>query len=111
VDPHPSCAAGSAIHKLRPFNCWGGFFNLKYFFKQIKFKQMQKNVGIWIVVIGVIMMIYTGFNYVTKEKVVDLGAIEINKEKSHPVNWSPIVGAILIVGGIVLIASSKKKLL
>lgn len=54
------------------------------------------------------MIIYTGFNFITKEKVVDAGPIEINKEKNHPVQWSPIVGVVLVVGGIALIALNKK---
>ena len=67
-----------------------------------------KTAGIILIVIGILMMIYTGFNYVTTEKVVDLGPIKINKEKNHPVEWSPIIGAVLLVGGIVIIVSSKK---
>jgi len=54
------------------------------------------------------MIIYTGFNYVTTEKVVDLGPIEINAEKNHPVQWSPIIGIVLLVGGIVIVLSDKK---
>ena len=54
------------------------------------------------------MMAYTGFNYVTTEKVVDFGPIQVNKEVNHPINWSPIAGIILAVGGIVLIVTSKK---
>ena len=69
----------------------------------------SKNIGIVIVIIGILMMIYTGFNYVTTKKVVDLGPIEIKKEENHPVNWSPILGGVLIVGGIILIASGKKQ--
>lgn len=68
-----------------------------------------KFLGIATIVIGLLMMIYTGFNYVTTEKVVDLGVIEINKQNNHPIQWSPIVGLALIVGGIVLIAFNKKK--
>jgi len=68
----------------------------------------MKSLGIVLATIGLIMMIYTGFNFVTKEKVVDLGPIEINKETNHPVQWSPIVGVVLLVGGIVVIVSSKK---
>jgi uncharacterized membrane protein YdcZ (DUF606 family) len=41
--------------------------------------------------------------------VVDLRPIEINAEKNHPVKWSPIVGIVLIVGGIVVFAIDKKK--
>jgi len=68
----------------------------------------MKKLGIVLAAIGIIMMIYTGFNYVTKDKVVDIGPIEINKETNHPVQWSPIVGAVLLVGGIVIIVTSKK---
>lgn len=70
---------------------------------------MKNPLGIVLIVIGIIMLIYTGFNYVTKEKVVDIGPIEINKEKQHRVNWPPIAGLVLIVGGIVIIALDKKK--
>jgi hypothetical protein len=41
---------------------------------------------------------YTGFNYVTTKKVIEIGPIEINQQQSHPVKWSPIVGVILIIG-------------
>lgn len=70
---------------------------------------MQKRtLGIIVVVIGIVMMIYTGFNYVTTEKVVDLGPVKISAEKNHPVQWSPIVGVILIAGGILLVVGNKK---
>ena len=59
---------------------------------------MQKrNLGIVLLGIGILMMLYTGFTYITKEKVVDVGPIEINKSEKHPVRWSPIVGAVLLL--------------
>ena len=69
---------------------------------------MQKSIGIAMIVVGVLMIIYTGFNYVTTEKVVDLGPLKINAEKNHPVQWSPIVGVVLLVGGIVVTVTGKK---
>jgi len=71
---------------------------------------MQKSIGIAMIVVGVLMIIYTGFNYVTTEKVVDLGPLKINAEKNHPVQWSPIVGVVLLVGGIVVTVTGKKTL-
>jgi len=65
-------------------------------------------LGIALSIIGIVMIIYTGFNYVTTEKVVDLGPIKINAEKNHPVQWSPIVGIVLLVGGIVIVLIDKK---
>lgn len=67
-----------------------------------------RNLGIIIIVLGVLMMIYTGFNFITTEKVVDIGPIQIDKEKNHPIQWSPIVGLVLIVGGGALIVLNKK---
>ena len=67
-----------------------------------------KSVGFIVIIIGIIMMAYTGFNYVTTDKVVDLGAIQISKKKNHLVEWSPIIGVVLVFGGVVAIAMSKK---
>jgi uncharacterized membrane protein YdcZ (DUF606 family) len=69
----------------------------------------MKNLGIILIVVGIVLMLITGFNYVTKEKVVDLGRVEINKERNHPVSWSPIVGAILLAAGVVVLVSERKK--
>lgn len=67
-----------------------------------------KTIGIGIIIIGALMVFYTGFNYVTTEKVVDFGPIQINKQQSHPVQWSPIVGIVLIIFGGILIIREKK---
>ncbi|MBC5842790.1 MAG: hypothetical protein K2Y30_04200 [Flavobacteriaceae bacterium] len=69
----------------------------------------SKSIGIVLVVIGALMVVYNGFNYVTEKKVVDIGPIEINKKENNPVSWSPILGGVLLVGGIILIVSDKKK--
>ncbi len=68
-----------------------------------------KTLGIGLIAIGLLMMIYTGFNYVTTEKVVDFGPLEINKQTNHPVQWSPIIGGIFFIGGILIMALDKRK--
>lgn len=55
------------------------------------------------------MMVITGINVVTEEKVVDFGKVEITKEENNPVNWSPILGAVLLVGGIIVLLTSNRK--
>lgn len=67
-----------------------------------------KTLGIIIIVLGIIMIVYTRFNFKTTEKVVDLGSVEITKEKSHPIKWSPIVGVALLIGGILIVVLDKK---
>jgi len=68
-----------------------------------------RTIGIILVVIGIIMMIYTGFNYVTTEKVVEIGDLHIDKKENNFVQWSPIVGGIVLAGGLLLIFISRKK--
>lgn len=68
-----------------------------------------KTIGIVMAIIGILMIIYTGFSYVTTEKVIDLGPMQMSVEKENPVQWSPIVGVILLVGGIVIVAMDKKR--
>jgi uncharacterized membrane protein YidH (DUF202 family) len=68
----------------------------------------NKTIGFGLIIIGILLLIYTGFNYVTTEKVVDLGAIKIEKEKNHPVQWSPWIGVVLVIGGFAVVALDKK---
>jgi hypothetical protein len=69
----------------------------------------MKKAGIAIMIIGLLLTIFTAFNYFTREKVVDLGNVEITANKRHHVAWSPLIGlAVMGVGGVVLLVSSKK---
>lgn len=68
----------------------------------------MKTLAIILIVIGGLMTVFTGFNLITKEEVVDIGPLEINKEEKTPIAWSPIVGGILLVAGIVLFVTNKK---
>jgi len=69
----------------------------------------MKKAGIVILIIGLLLTIVTTFTYFTKEKVVDLGEIEINANKRHSLSWSPLIGiAVMAVGGVMLLVPFKK---
>ena len=68
-----------------------------------------KTLGIVTAIIGVLMLIYTGFNYVTEKNVVDIGPMQMSVDQNHHVQWSPIAGAVLLIGGIILVAIDRKK--
>ena len=69
---------------------------------------MNRTVGIILIIVGVVMLIWTGFTYTKKEKIIDAGPLEISAEKEKSVNWPPYVGGILLVGGIIVFATAKK---
>ncbi len=71
----------------------------------------MKTAGIIILIVGLLMTLYTGFTYVTKEKVVDIGDLEITKDKDHTVNWQPYTGiGVMVIGGALLVLNRKKSL-
>jgi hypothetical protein len=65
-------------------------------------------IGIVLIALGVLAVCYTGFNYVTTKRVVDIGALQINHDVDHTVQWPPFVGAVLIVAGVVVLVTNKK---
>ncbi len=67
-----------------------------------------KSAGITFIVLGILLIGYTSFNFVTTEKVVDLGPLKIEREKNHFFHWPPVVGGLLVLGGIVLLVSGRK---
>ncbi len=69
----------------------------------------MKIAGNIIFMIGLLMTLYTGFTYVTKEKVVDLGEIEITAEKQHRFNWEPYIGVGVMIVGAGLFMFGKRK--
>ena len=70
----------------------------------------MRTAGIIILVIGLGLTIFTSLQFFTKEKVVDLGAIEITREKPHNLNWSPLIGiAVMGLGGGILMWKASKK--
>jgi uncharacterized membrane protein len=70
---------------------------------------MNRTLGLVLIVLGAVMLIWTGFTYTKKEKVVDAGPIQISADKEKSVNWPPYAGGILLIGGVVLFVSGRRK--
>ena len=69
----------------------------------------MKATGIILIVVGVLLAAFTSFNFFSKDKVVDVGKLELSKEKEHTISWSPWVGAALIGGGVLFLVFGVKK--
>ena len=66
-------------------------------------------IAIILIALGIAAFAYQGITYTTRENVVDLGPIKVTAEKTKTIPLTPIVGAIVIVGGIVLLVMGMKK--
>jgi hypothetical protein len=69
----------------------------------------MKKAGIIIIIVGIGLTLFTAIKYSTREKVVDIGKVEITRDKPHNLTWSPLIGiAVIGIGGVVLWMSTKK---
>lgn len=66
-------------------------------------------IGIILIVVGIVALAYQGITYTTREKVVDIGPIQVSADKTKTIPLPPIVGGIALVGGIVLLVMGNKK--
>ena len=66
-------------------------------------------LGIVLIVLGALALAYQGFTYTTREKVVDLGPLKITADKEKTIPLPPILGALALAGGIVLVFVGVRK--
>lgn len=66
-------------------------------------------IGVFLLALGVVSFIYQGFQYRTREKVLDVGPIQATAERTHTVPLQPWLGGALIVGGIVVLATGNRR--
>jgi hypothetical protein len=65
--------------------------------------------SIILVVIGIVSFGYQGITYTTREKVVDIGPLSIEADKTSTIPLPPVIGAIALAGGIGLLILGRKK--
>jgi hypothetical protein len=68
----------------------------------------MKPLGLILIVLGVVALMYQGFTYTTHKKVLDVGPIQATKEEHHSVPLPPILGALALIGGVVILVSDRK---
>ncbi len=64
--------------------------------------------GIILIVLGVLALAYQGFSYTRREKVIDAGPIQVSADKEKTVPTPPILGALALAAGAVLLFTSKR---
>lgn len=60
-------------------------------------------IGIVLIVLGVIALVVGGITYTTQETVLEVGPLKAEAEKEETIPLPPLLGAIALVGGIVLV--------
>jgi uncharacterized membrane protein YidH (DUF202 family) len=66
-------------------------------------------VGVLLIILGIVGLALGGFSFTRKEKVLDLGPIEASADKKESLPVPPLLAALAIVGGVVLLVSSSRR--
>jgi hypothetical protein len=66
-------------------------------------------VGILLVIVGALGLAYGGISYTREKTVVDLGPIKATADTRETIPVPPILGGLVLVGGIVLLMTGAKK--
>jgi len=68
----------------------------------------MKTAGFFLIIIGLVVMIWGGMGFKTREKILDVGPIEATREETHHLPYAPIAGGVAFIGGIALLLSGKR---
>jgi uncharacterized membrane protein HdeD (DUF308 family) len=66
-------------------------------------------LGVALIVIGVLALAYQGITYTTREKVIDLGPLKASVDKQKTIPLPPILGALALAAGVILVVVGNKR--
>ena len=69
----------------------------------------MKVIAVLLIVLGLVALAYGGITMTTRDKVVDLGPVEITQEEKHRLLLPPVVGGIAVAAGIIMLVAGARK--
>ena len=65
-------------------------------------------VGIALIILGIVAFAYQGITYTSREKIIDIGPIQATADTQKSSPLSPLLGGLVLVGGIALVVVGAK---
>lgn len=65
--------------------------------------------GVALVVLGALALAFQGFNYNSKKNVVDFGTFHVTASEQKRFDIPPVVGGLIVLGGLVLIVAGSRR--
>lgn len=66
-------------------------------------------LGIVLIAIGIVALAYHGITYTSREKIFQIGRLEGIKKTDKTIPLPPLLGGVMLAGGIVLVFMGAKK--
>lgn len=70
---------------------------------------MKTILGIVLVVLGALALVYHGITYSHQEHAVDIGPIHASTEEKKEIPVPPVLGGIVLAGGVLLVVIGVKE--
>lgn len=71
-------------------------------------KSMLRIIGLVLIVVGIIALSYQGITYTKREKIAEIGDVQVTTENQKTVHFPPILGGLCFVAGLVLVIVGRK---
>jgi len=69
----------------------------------------MKLIGVLIMLAGLGLTIFTTFSYFTREKVFEIGSVDIYRNQPHSLSWTPFIGLAVMVAGAFIVMQVRKR--
>jgi hypothetical protein len=69
----------------------------------------MKAIALLLIILGALAIGYQGFTYVTRDKVIDVGPLEVTTEKHKTVFLPPLLGGVVLAAGVALLLTNSRK--
>lgn len=66
-------------------------------------------IGVVLIVIGIVTFVWGGVFWTDRDTVVDAGPLQVQTEETEGFALPPVLGAIALVGGIVLLVLPQRR--
>ena len=66
-------------------------------------------LGVVLVILGVVGLLWQKIGYTQRETVVDVGPVKVTADKEKSIPISPIVGGVVLAGGVALLVLGMQK--
>lgn len=70
-------------------------------------RSLMTVIGILLMIVGIFFMAYQGFTYTKKEKVAQLGNLQVTADTEKTLYFPPMLGGGALAAGIVLVVISR----
>lgn len=71
----------------------------------------MKQLGIALICLGLLGFVLSTVSFTSKEKVVDLGPLEVSKDKKESIPVPPILSGVVLASGVVVLLVGQRRAL